>query len=275
MYLEIINENAEQSLTDLLQDWAIPRKVRHFLRIKKHVTVNGESVPFHTVVPKGAVIGLTFDEEDYPSHQVIPNSSIPVEVLFEDEHIIVVNKPCGIKTHPNQPKENDTMLNAVASYTKGHPYVVHRLDKETSGTLLFAKNPVILPLLGRQLEEKTMYREYEALAKGHLTHDFTCCQPIGKDRHDKRKRCITKKGQPAITHIKIIKEEKNATRIQCRLETGRTHQIRVHLSSIGHPLVGDPLYGQPAQRLYLHAAKLTFFHPFLQQKIRIICPTPF
>lgn len=275
MYLEIINENAEQSLTDLLQDWAIPRKVRHFLRTKKHVTVNGDIVPFHTVVPKGAVVGLTFDEEDYPSHQVIPNAFIPVEVLYEDEHILVVNKPCGIKTHPNQPNENDTMLNAVAAYMNGHPYVVHRLDKETSGALLFAKNPVVLPLLGRQLEEKTMYREYEALAKGTLTHDFTCRQPIGKDRHDKRKRCVAKNGQPAVTHVEIIKTEKNATRIRCRLETGRTHQIRVHLASTGHPLVGDPLYGQPAKRLYLHAAQLTFFHPFLQQKMTITCPTPF
>lgn len=275
MYLEIINENAEQSLTDLLQDWAIPRKVRHFLRTKKHVTVNGEKVPFHTIVPKGAVVGLTFDEEDYPSHQVIPNAFIPVEVLYEDEHILVVNKPCGIKTHPNQPNENDTMLNAVAAYMNGHPYVVHRLDKETSGALLFAKNPVVLPLLGRQLEEKTMYREYEALAKGTLTHDFTCRQPIGKDRHDKRKRCVAKNGQPAVTHVEIIKTEKNATRIRCRLETGRTHQIRVHLASTGHPLVGDPLYGQPSKRLYLHAAQLTFFHPFLQQKMTITCPTPF
>ena len=275
MYLEIINENAEQSLTDLLQDWAIPRKVRHFLRTKRHVTVNGEKVPFHTIVSKGAVVGLTFDEEDYPPHQVIPNASIPVEVLYEDEHILVINKPCGIKTHPNQPNENDTMLNAVAAYMNGHPYVVHRLDKETSGALLFAKNPVVLPLLGRQLEEKKMYREYEALAKGTLTHDFTCHQPIGKDRHDKRKRCVAKNGQPAVTHVRIIKTEKNATRIRCRLETGRTHQIRVHLASTGHPLIGDPLYGQPAKRLYLHATQLTFFHPFLQQKMTINCITPF
>lgn len=281
MYIEIIYQGKTQPLTEALQSLLIPRKTRHFLRTRKDVWINGKNLPFHTEVHEGDTIGLNFEENDYPEHNVTP-WNFPIEVMYEDEHLIVINKPIHLKTHPNEPTEYKTALNAVQYYMQSQgetqsPYVVHRLDKETSGLLLFAKNPIVLPLLTRQLEQKNMHRDYEALATGYLKHDLTIDKPIGRDRHDKRKRRIDANGQRAITHVTVLKHENKNTRIRCTLDTGRTHQIRVHLQSINHPLLGDPLYNvaTSATRLYLHAYRLRFTHPFTFETIDINCKTPF
>lgn len=265
------------SLSDYLTHLHIPRKTKHFLRIQKNVWINQHNKPFHTIVRSGNRITLDIDETMYPEHKVVPGDASLVDCLYEDEHLIIVNKPIHIKTHPNQPNECDTMLNHVAQYIKGHPYVVHRLDKETSGCLLFAKNPVILPFLTRMVEDKELYRIYEAVATGKIQRNqFTLDAPIGRDRHDKRKRCINyRNGQKAVTHIKVLARSQNETRIQCQLETGRTHQIRVHLASIHHPLKGDPLYGKQSDRLYLHASQLHLVHPLTKEEIHVQSPTPF
>ena len=256
----------------LEQEWLVPRKVRHFLRIRKNVWINQEPALFHFEVHAGDHITLRFEETDYQYQEVQLGKASFVQPLYEDDHLLIVNKPAGMKTHPNEPTENDTLLNHLAAYLKKkeqRPYVVHRLDKETSGAILFAKNPFVLPILGRMLEQKKIYRRYQALVWGTIKEDLILKDKIGRDRHDRRKRVVDPhKGQTALTHVSVDQVVNGQTQVYCGLETGRTHQIRVHLSHIGHPIVGDPLYQtRPANRLMLHALELHMSHPFTQETI--------
>jgi len=266
------------TVRELLEtQWLVPRKVRHFLRTRKSVWVNDQLALFHQEVRAGDRITLRLEAEDYSYQPVALGQASRVSVLFEDEHLLLVNKPAGIKTHPNQPNEDDTLLNDIKAYLapkQQQAYVVHRLDKETSGVILFAKNPLVLPILGRLLEQKKIYRTYQAIVTGKLTKDCTIRKKIGRDRHDRRKRVIDERhGQQAVTHVQVVQVHSQTTNITCQLETGRTHQIRVHLASIGHPIIGDPLYQtKPAERLFLHAYQMHFIHPFTQQEMTIATP---
>ena len=249
----------------------IPRKIRHFLRIKKHILINQEEVHWHQTVKAGDECQLIFDEEDYPTKEIVWGNSNLVQEVYQDQHLIIVNKPEGMKTHGNQPDEI-ALLNHVTAYVGQTCYVVHRLDKETSGLVLFAKNPFILPILNRLLEKKEISREYWALVEGKIgTKELVFQDKIGRDRHDRRKRVVDfKNGQYAETHVTRLKQFQNKTSLlRCRLKTGRTHQIRVHLSHCGHPILGDPLYNphSKASRLMLHAFKLSFVHPLTLNKL--------
>lgn len=273
--IQIPKNFKEQTVRELLeQEWLVPRKVRHFLRTRKNVSINGEPALFHFPVKSGDIVTLRFEAEDYPTPTILSGNKANVDVLFEDEHLIILNKPIGMKTHPNQPNENETLLNHLAAYLapkKQFPYVVHRLDKETSGAILFAKNPFVLPILGRLLESKQIYRRYQAVVSGQVKESITIQKKIGRDRHDRRKRVIDeRRGDAAVTHVNVDSYVKKAnyTTVYCVLETGRTHQIRVHLASLGHPIIGDPLYHpKPVGRLLLHAYELHLIHPFTGEMI--------
>lgn len=262
----------ELTVKEVLEDYfLIPRKIRHFLRTKKHVTVNGQTVNWQSSIAPGDLLELTFDEEDYPEKTIPMGQADLVEELYQDEHLIIVNKPEGMKTHGNEPTEI-ALLNHVSAYVGQTCYVVHRLDMETSGAILFAKNPFILPILNRLLEDKVIYRDYLALCQGHLKQEsWTITDKIGRDRHDRRKRLVDhRKGQEAVTHVKQLEKVGKNSLISCRLETGRTHQIRVHLAHHGHALIGDPLYSKvSAPRLMLHAARLSLTHPLTLEEIRV------
>lgn len=266
----------EMTIDELLEkDWLVPRKVRHFLRTRKNVMVNGQAVRFHLPVKAGDTLSLHFEQEDYPTPNIYVGDPSLLTILFEDEHLIIVNKPIGVKTHPNEPEESDTLLNQLAGYLapKGQfPYVVHRLDRETSGCIVFAKNPFVLPIVGQMLEQKKIYRRYQAIVSGKIERpSWTIKKSIGRHRHDRRKYVIDpKKGKPAVTHVEKVSydQKTNQTAVFCILDTGRTHQIRVHLSNEGFPIVGDPLYGRTsAKRLMLHAYELHLLHPFTKEEI--------
>lgn len=271
----IPTDQAPLTVKNLLEtQWLVPRKVRHFIRTRKSFLVNGKAVHFQTLVTPGDHITLTLEDSDYPQRVLQLGDVQRVHVLYEDEHLLIVNKPAGIKTHPNQPEETDTLLNHVAAYLAPkqlQPHVVHRLDKETSGAILFAKNQFVLPILGRMLEEKEIYRRYQALVSGKIAHDLVIDKKIGRDRHDRRKRRIDEKGgRSAVTHVRVVTATPTKSQLICQLETGRTHQIRVHLASMGHPIIGDPLYGgKPAPRLMLHALELHLVQPFTRKKISV------
>jgi len=260
------------TVKELLEEqFLITRQIRHFLRTKKHVSVNGLAINWQTVVNPGDDICLIFDEEDYPQKTILFGNGELVEELYQDQHLIIVNKPEGMKTHANEPTEL-ALLNHVSAYVGETCYVVHRLDKETSGAVLFAKNPFVLPILNRLLEKREISREYWALVQGEFpAKKLIYKDKIGRDRHDRRKRLVDpRKGLYAETHVNRIKQFGQASLVKCQLKTGRTHQIRVHLAHHGHPLIGDPLYHpQPKGRLMLHAHRLTFTHPFTLEKITV------
>ena len=249
----------------------IPRKIRHFLRIKKHILINQEEVHWHQTVKSGDECQLIFDEEDYPEKEIPWGNPDLIQEVYQDQHLIIVNKPEGMKTHGNQPNEI-ALLNHVSAYVGQTCYVVHRLDMETSGLVLFAKNPFILPILNRLLEKKEISREYWALVDGNInSKELVFRDKIGRDRHDRRKRVVdTKNGQYAETHVNRLKQFPNKTSlVRCKLKTGRTHQIRVHLSHHNSPILGDPLYNSKSKtsRLMLHAFRLSFTHPLTLEKL--------
>ena len=265
------------TVKELLEDYfLIPRKIRHFLRTKKQVRVNGQVMNWQSPIQPGDLLELTFDEEDYPDKNIPLGDARLVEELYQDEHLIIVNKPEGMKTHGNEPTEI-ALLNHVSAYVGQTCYVVHRLDMETSGAILFAKNPFILPILNRLLEDKRIAREYLALCQGTFVQkQLTLRHKIGRDRHDRRKRVVdNRKGQAAVTHVTLLKKIGKNSLVTCQLETGRTHQIRVHLAHEGHALVGDPLYSQKtAPRLMLHAHKLSLTHPLTLKEISVEARSP-
>lgn len=273
----IINPYPNSTIKELLEDHLlIPRKIRHFLRIKKHVLINNHAINWQSIVKKGDSIQLIFDEDDYPQKEITLGKADLVDCLYQDEHIIIVNKPEGLKTHGNDPTEI-ALLNHVSAYAGQTCYVVHRLDMETSGAVMFAKNPFILPILNRLLENKDISREYWALVEGDFSPKNQIFQdPLGRDRHDRRKRLVDhKNGKKAITIVSRLKTFSKTTLVKCQLETGRTHQIRVHLSHSGHAIIGDPLYSQvSAPRLMLHAHKLSFTHPLTLEKISVEAKSP-
>ncbi|HFI0036225.1 TPA: RluA family pseudouridine synthase [Streptococcus suis] len=260
------------TVKEVLEDYfLIPRKIRHFLRTKKHVRVNGELINWQSPIAAGDLLELTFDQEDYPEKSIPLGQADLVEELYQDEHLIIVNKPEGMKTHGNEPTEI-ALLNHVSAYVAQTCYVVHRLDMETSGAILFAKNPFILPILNRLLEDKVIYRDYLALCQGQLRKtDWIITDKIGRDRHDRRKRVVdNRKGQAALTQVRLLKTLGKNSLVTCRLQTGRTHQIRVHLAHHGHALIGDPLYSRVgAPRLMLHAQKLSLTHPLTLEEISV------
>ncbi len=200
--------------------------------------------------------------------------NIPLDIIYEDNDVIVVNKPQGMVVHPAAGHPDHTLVNALLYHTRDlasspegfRPGIVHRIDKDTSGLLMIAKNAKARESLEHQLATKTNKRLYLAIVHGNFGEESgTINAPIGRNPHDRKKMGVVETGKEAITHFKVLEQFKNYSLIQCQLETGRTHQIRVHLSYIGHPVAGDPLYG-PRKTLngngqFLHAQVLGFKHP--------------
>ncbi len=213
--------------------------------------------------------------------------AIPLDVVFEDPVLLVINKPAGLVVHPGSGNRNGTLLNALLHWVPQvaelpRAGIVHRLDKDTSGLLVVAKTLMSHTDLVRQLQARTVKREYLALVYGEVDHGGTVNAPLARDPHNRVKRTVHSMGKEAVTHYEVVERFPGVTLLRCKLETGRTHQIRVHMQHIGHPLVGESVYGAsrrnhhkiPFPRQALHAERLGLIHPVTQEFMQWECPLP-
>lgn len=236
----------------------------------KLVQVNGVSVKAKYVVTPGDYIVIKIPK---PVSLTAKPEKMPLDIVYEDADVLVVNKPQGMVVHPAPGHSHGTLVNALLYHSplstiNGviRPGIVHRIDKDTSGLLMVAKNNLAHQSLAAQLQAKTTQREYLALVHGNFKEQRgTIDAPLGRAKNDRKKQAVVADGRHAVTHFEVLMRFKAYTLIKCQLETGRTHQIRVHMRYIGHPVAGDPLYG-PKKTLsghgqFLHAAKLGFKHP--------------
>lgn len=251
------------------------------------VAVNGVSAAKNYRLTGGETVEVTRPEAE---EIAVEPQDIPLDVVYEDQDVIVVNKPVGLVVHPAPGHPDGTLVNALLHHCgdslsgiggEKRPGIVHRIDKDTSGLIIAAKNDFAHQFLSAQLSDHTLGREYEAVVHGGFRNDAgTVDAPIGRHPVDRKRMAVTpKNSKPAVTHYEVIARYRGYTRILCRLETGRTHQIRVHMASIGHPLLGDGVYGAPCpekglEGQCLHARRLKFIHPRTGQLVRLEAPLP-
>lgn len=220
---------------------------------------------------------------------IVPKD-LPLDIVYEDEDVLVLNKPKSLVVHPAPGHWDDTLVNALMFHCRDslsgingelRPGIVHRIDKDTSGLLIVAKNDFAHQALAAQLQDHSLSRTYEAVVKGGFKEDEgTVDAPIGRHPVDRKKMAVTEKNsRPAVTHWKVLERFGQYTLVECKLETGRTHQIRVHMAHIHHPILGDTVYGNPKPELgqdsqCLHAKALSFYHPRSGARITVSCPRP-
>ena len=235
----------------------------------------------------GDVVEVTLPE---PKAVDVAPTQMELDIVYEDEDVVVINKPKGLVVHPAAGHQDDTLVNGLL-YAMGdslsgingelRPGIVHRIDKDTSGLLAVAKNDLAHTVLASQLKDHTMARTYEAIVCGNLKEDSgTVDAPIGRHPTDRKKMCVTERNsKPAVTHWEVVRRYRGYTHIRCHLETGRTHQIRVHMAHIGHPILGDTVYGRKKPELgqdsqCLHAGALCFRHPRDGRPVMVFAPLP-
>ncbi|WP_432360779.1 RluA family pseudouridine synthase [Sporosarcina sp. UB5] len=255
----------------LRDDWKAGKKTVHQMRMDKAV-MDTAGHPLEWRTPLEAGTELVFHFKDvYSSYK--PDEHVTVSILFEDEHILAALKPAGMAIHPDETDEGGTFMNAVMAHVvrNGGAYAehIHRLDKGTEGIVLIAKHPIAKALFDRMIEERAITRIYHAEVDGRVKRMRGTLQyPIGRDRHHPTRRRVSPGGQDAITRYRVIERNDESTLVEASLETGRTHQIRVHFSHIGHPVKGDTLYGgsETTDGNYrLIATKVSFIHPFTKE----------
>lgn len=250
-----------------------------------NVTVDGKvETKSGAKAKQGQIVILTIPA---PKPAVPVAQEIPLTILYQDDDLAVVLKPCGMVVHPAAGNEDGTLVNALLHHLDHlsgiggelRPGIVHRLDKDTSGLLLVAKNDQSQLALSRQLQERQMEKHYRALVEGNLREDSgRIDQPIARSKKDRKKMAIDPEGRPSITDWTVLARGRNVTLLDVHILTGRTHQIRVHMKSIGHPVCGDPIYGSgrgaKVPRLMLHAYTLSFTHPRTGERMTFTAPLP-
>ena len=250
------------------------------------VAVNGRAVSKSYKLAGGEDIAVTLPEPE--PVEAVPQD-IPLDVVYEDADVIVVNKPSGMVVHPAPGHPDGTLVNALLYHCAGtlsgvggalRPGIVHRIDRDTSGLIIAAKNDAAHQYLSAQLADHTLARTYECIVVGNLREDSgTVDAPIARDSRDRKRMTVVPGGRRAVTHWTVLARYPGYTHVQCRLETGRTHQIRVHMAYLGHPILGDTVYGakKPVPGLTgqcLHAVGLQFIHPRTKELVSLSCPLP-
>lgn len=248
-----------------------------------HVLVNDNQVKPKYKLATGDIVKIMPEE---PKKIDLEPENIPLDIVYEDDDVIVVNKPQGMVVHPAPGHPDHTLVNALLYHCplstingEFRPGIVHRIDKDTSGLLMVAKNDMAHRSLAAQLKAKSNKREYVALVHGVIKEEVgTIDAPLGRSLKDRKKQAVVADGRHAVTNFKVLQRFKHYTLVSCQLETGRTHQIRVHMKYIGHPLAGDPLYGPrktlPGVGQYLHARLLGFKHPRTGKEMVFTTPLP-
>lgn len=284
---EFVGERIDKFLSCRLEE--VSRSYIQKLIKEGHVSVNGKPVKANYKLGAGDKISVEIPEAKEPD--IFPED-IPLDILYEDQDILVVNKPKGMVVHPAAGHYSGTLVNALMYHCKDslsgingvmRPGIVHRIDMDTTGSLLVCKNDEAHRILAEQLKEHTIRREYHAIVYGNIKEDTgTVDAPIGRHPTDRKKMSINhKNGKQAVTHYEVLERFGNFTYIRCRLETGRTHQIRVHMASLHHPLLGDEVYGPSSRPPFpglkgqvLHAKILGIYHPATGEYMEFDAPLP-
>ena len=270
----------------LSADGALTRSQAARLIAEGRVRVNGKPAAKSARLSGGETVTV-----DVPQlrETALPPQDIPLDVVYEDDDVIVVNKPTGLVVHPAPGHPDGTLVNALLHHCgdslsgiggEKRPGIVHRIDRDTSGLIIAAKNDAAHLALSAQLKDHSLSRTYECLVTGNMKQDSgTVDAPIGRSSADRKKMAVVPTGRRAVTHWEVVARYPGVTHLRCRLETGRTHQIRVHMAYIGHPILGDTVYGakKPVPGLTgqcLHAAGLRFVHPRTGEPVELHCPLP-
>ena len=282
-------ETAGQRIDRFLsgEDTGMSRSALQALVADGHVQCNGKTVAKSLKLKAGDTVLLEIP--DAKPIEAVPQE-IPLDIVYEDAHLLVVNKPKGMVVHPAPGNPDGTLVNALLYHCgeslsgiggRKRPGIVHRIDRDTSGLIIAAKNDAAHLALAAQLADHTLARTYECLAAGNFREDSgTVDAPIGRHPVDRKRMAVVRQGgREAVTHWEVIARYPGVTHLRCRLETGRTHQIRVHLAYIGHPILGDTVYGakKPVAGLTgqcLHAVGLRFIHPRTGEPVELTCPLP-
>ena len=287
-YEFIVSEESEGERVDkyltMLMD-SLSRSYLQKLLKESHVTVDGQPVKANYRIKTEDAVRVLLPPLITPD--ILPEN-IPLEVLYDDEDVIVVNKPKGMVVHPAPGHYSGTLVNALLYHCHNlsgingvlRPGIVHRIDKDTTGSIIACKNDAAHASIAEQLKEHSIVRKYHAIVCGRLPEiEGTIHTRIGRHPTDRKKMAVVREGgKDAITHYRVLQQFEKYTYVECILETGRTHQIRVHMAYIGHPLVGDTVYGGRAVKALagqcLHARKLTFVHPRSGEAMTVECPLP-
>lgn len=271
--------------TVLQRRFALSRRLLSRLKLtERGIAVNGQRTHTGFVVAAGDLIEIRMEEEN--SEDILPQD-IPVNVIYEDDHLLVVNKPAGLIVHPTTGHWSNTLANGVVQMwlSQGLRYrfrPIHRLDQETSGVLAVAKNPYVHQHVSQQMSEGTVDKAYTAIVRGEMARQSgTVDAAIDRDPDSPHRRIVTDSGYPSITHYQVLERYGWATLLSVRLETGRTHQIRVHMAHLGHPIICDSMYGDLQEdqtvalsRHALHASTLSLQHPISKKRMTFHSPLP-
>ena len=288
-YKFVISEELEDERIDKCLQVLIDSLSRSYIQkiIKDgNLEVNGKKVKSSYSVKTDDIIVFQVPDAVEPD---ILAQDIPLDILYEDEDLLIVNKPKNMVVHPAAGHATDTLVNAIMFHCKDNlsgingvlrPGIVHRIDKDTTGSLIVCKNDFAHESIALQLKDHSITRKYRAIVHGRIKEEEgTVDAPIGRSPQDRKKMAINPSGKPAVTHYKVLQRFEEFTYIECQLETGRTHQIRVHMSSIGHPLLGDDVYCNKKtkynlQGQTLHAMVIGFIHPHTKEYIEVSAPLP-